>query len=235
VTGSRLEDALSVAAILSDRLRRRLYSLVRRRAQPVTRDEAAAEVGISRNLAAFHLDKLVASGLLRARHERPAGARQVGRAPKAYEPSDLELEISIPERHYDLVGAILVDAITSTDPGEPASEAALRAAREHGVQLGSLAGTARGLARPGTERTLTAAAELLERLGYEPSRIDERTVALRNCPFHTLARRAPELVCGMNHALIDGMLRGLGNDRVQAVLNPVPGACCVKLRPPPGR
>jgi predicted ArsR family transcriptional regulator len=234
VPGSRHEDDLAVAAVLSDSLRGRLYALVRRHTRPVTRDEAAAACGISRGLAAFHLDKLVASGLLRARHERPAGQRRVGRAPKSYEPSDLELQISIPERHYDVVGGFLVDAITST-PDQHVAEAAVRLAREHGVQVGARLRASRGLGRPGPERTLAAAAAALEGLGYEPHRADDGGLTLRNCPFHTLARRAPELICGMNRALIDGLLRGLGNDRVQAVLVPRPAACCVELWPPPTR
>jgi hypothetical protein len=34
----------------------------------------------------------------------------------------------------------------------------------------------------------------------------------------------------MNQALVDGLLRGLGNQSVQAVLVPTEGACCVELR-----
>jgi predicted ArsR family transcriptional regulator len=74
--------------------------------------------------------------------------------------------------------------------------------------------------------------EVLEGQGYEPRRDGRRAVTLANCPFHTLAWQAPELICGMNRALVDGLLRGLGNERVQAVLVPPEGACCVELRPP---
>ena len=49
---------------LDDDLRRRMYAYCRRAGHSVTRDEAAAHVGISRKLAAFHLDKLVDAGLL---------------------------------------------------------------------------------------------------------------------------------------------------------------------------
>jgi hypothetical protein len=43
----------------------------------------------------------------------------------------------IPQRHDDLVGTILVDPMVSAPPGQPASEVALRLAREHGVKLGA--------------------------------------------------------------------------------------------------
>jgi hypothetical protein len=34
----------------------------------------------------------------------------------------------------------------------------------------------------------------------------------------------------MNRALLDGALRGIGDDGTEAVLEPVPGRCCVELR-----
>ena len=57
---------------LVDSVRRSLFEYVRRQDHPVTREEAADAQGVSRNLAAFHLDKLVEVGLLRARYEAPA-------------------------------------------------------------------------------------------------------------------------------------------------------------------
>ena len=53
-------------------------------------------------------------------------------------------------------------------------------------------------------------------------------------PVPTLARQVPQLNFGMNRALIDGLLRGLDNERVQAALVPTEGACSVELRPPSG-
>jgi predicted ArsR family transcriptional regulator len=54
---------------------------------------------------------------------------------------------------------------------------------------------------------------------------------LRNCPFHPLAARAPELVCGINHAYIAGVLEGMKANRVRADLTPRAGECCVEVRP----
>src|SRR4029450_10101092 len=69
---------LAMAALLTDELRGRLYRLGRRRHQ-LSRDEAAAELGISRGLAAFHLDQLVRGRLLRGRSRAAAGPPAVGR------------------------------------------------------------------------------------------------------------------------------------------------------------
>ena len=226
---------LAVVALLTDELRGRLYRHVRRH-HPVSRDQAAAAVGISRGLAAFHLDKLVAAGLLRARSQTPAGRPpRVGRRPKVYEPSDLELGVTIPERHYELIGEVLVDAITQAAPDERPLAAATRIARNKGVELGSRLRQDRALGRLGPERALTAASEVLERHGYEPDRGGQRTVVLRNCPFRALARKAPEVVCAINRSLLEGLLRGLGDQRIQAVLTPRPGTCCVELRAPSPR
>jgi predicted ArsR family transcriptional regulator len=229
---SRPSGELAVVALLADPLRGRLYRLVRRR-HPLSRDQAADEVGISRGLAAFHLDKLVEGGLLNARFQAPPGRPpRVGRLPKVYEPSDLQLGVTIPERRYDLVGEILLDAVVEASAGEQPLAATTRIAMARGTEIGEGFRRARGLGRLGPERALTLAAEALEDHGYEPHRLDQRTVELRNCPFHTLARRAPEVVCAVNRSLLEGLLRGLGDRRVEAVLAPRSDACCVELRAP---
>src|SRR5215467_9560652 len=102
---------MAAAAVLTDDLRRRMYAFVRRADGPVTRDEVAAEVGISRKLAAFHLDKMAAAGLLRTSFARPVGLRRVGRAPKAYAPAGLDVQVSIPQREHAVLAGILVDAV----------------------------------------------------------------------------------------------------------------------------
>ncbi|HEY9391979.1 MAG TPA: hypothetical protein VIR27_19680, partial [Mycobacteriales bacterium] len=113
---SRRAENIGAVAALSDTLRRRLYYFIRAQARPVSRDEAAEHAGISRRLAAFHLDKLTRSGLLRSHYGRPEGApRSPGRAPKLYQPTDSEFEVAIPARQYDLIGQILIDAMGAVD------------------------------------------------------------------------------------------------------------------------
>src|SRR2546429_4671281 len=126
-------DPLSAVAVLADDLRRRMYEYIRRADGPVTRDEAAAAVGISRKLAAFHLDKLVAAGLLEAGFARPAGLRRAGPASKVYAPADVDVPVSIPPRDHAVLADILVGAVTEA---EDARRAALRAGGEAGDQRG---------------------------------------------------------------------------------------------------
>jgi predicted ArsR family transcriptional regulator len=65
--------------------------------------------------------------------------------------------------------------------------------------------------------------------GYEPEH-GSRAVVLRNCPFHGLVGEHRELVCGMNLALVRGVVEGFELDGVKPVLDPGPGRCCVALK-----
>ncbi|HEU5025373.1 MAG TPA: helix-turn-helix domain-containing protein [Spirillospora sp.] len=225
--------ALEAVAILSDGLRRDMYAFIRAANGPVTRDEAAASVGISRKLAAFHLDKLVAAGLLRAGYANPSGVRRVGRAPKVYEPSGMDVQVSVPQREHGLLAGILLDAVRSQSAGESGEQAALRAAAERGRTLGETESRPVRGGRLGAERALTRAADVLARHGFEPERESPARLRLRNCPFHPLAADDPDLVCGVNHAFLSGMVDGLGASSVQATLAPHDGYCCVEFGPRP--
>nr|WP_154676451.1 transcriptional regulator [Amycolatopsis benzoatilytica] len=204
-----------------------MYLFIRGASRPVTREEAAAAVGISRKLAAFHLDKLVAAGLLHARYET---AGKVGRAPKVYEPAATDFAITIPPRQPDVLAAILVDAVASAAPGEPARDAALREAGAHGVAAGAAERSRSRPGRLGTERGLTLAGTVLTRHGFEPSRETPVCLRLRNCPFQPLTTRAPDLVCGMTERFLSGVVEGLEVPGVAAARVAPHGGCCVELR-----
>jgi predicted ArsR family transcriptional regulator len=231
----RLEHDLGRLAVLGDELRRRMYLYVRSHPGPLSREDVARAVGVSRKLAAFHLDKLADQSLLTYRYERPAdrSGPGAGRPAKVYEPSDVEVEVSIPARRYDLVGTMLVDAIETEPPGVPLREHVLEVAAVAGRRLGEDVRRVRRLRPPGPERTLAVAEEVLAEHGFEPVR-DGGELRLRNCPFRALASRAPDLVCGLNRAFIAGLVRGLGNETVDVALEPDPGRCCVVLRRPGG-
>ena len=224
-------DASTIAAVavLDDDLRRRMYAFIRRADRPVTRDDAAASVGISRKLAAFHLDKLVAAGLLKAGYANLSGVRRVGRTPKVYEPTDVDVRVSIPPREFGILAEILIDAVLTEADGESAREAALRVATDRGRRLGQAERDQTRPGRLGAERALTCAGQTLERHGFEPVRETPALLRLRNCPFHPLAAKASDLVCAINHAFLTGLMAGLDAHTVHAKLVPRPGACCVEL------
>lgn len=228
------ENGVRKVAALDEPRRRQVFDFVRRARRPVSRDDVAAELGISRKLAAFHLDKLLEHGLVKAHYARPPGRSGpgAGRSAKYYEPSEVQIEVSIPRRRYNLAGELLLEAIRSEQPDEHARTAALRVARERGHTLGETIRRERRLRPLGAERALAVARDVLEEQGFEPYSEHTGVLALRNCPFHALARQAPELMCHINQAFIAGLLRGLGNKTVEAVLACNPGDCCVTLRAP---
>jgi predicted ArsR family transcriptional regulator len=220
-------------AALSDPVRRALFCHVRRQDHPVTREEAADAVAVSRSLTAFHLDKLVDAGLLRARYEAPPDRRRGrGRTPKVYEATGESLNLTVPPRQYELVGEILADAVAAAPTDARAY--AERHATELGCQLAASYAT-QSSGRPRSVRSvdgeLSAVHSVLTELGFEPRPGDGAELVLDNCPFHSLAERQPELICGLNHAFLTGLLTGLGTDRLRADLRPRPGACCVCVHP----
>jgi predicted ArsR family transcriptional regulator len=220
--------ALAALAALDDDLRRALYEYARAAPGDVTREAAARATGISRNLAAFHLDKLVDLGLLETVTAPPAAGR-VGRAPKCYRPAAKALEVSVPPRAPQLLAEILAEAVVTERRDERAGRAVLRVARARGEAAGA---TERERLRPGrlgAERAMAIASKLLDAQGFEPEQ-DETAIRLRNCPFHPLAQAEPDLVCGVNYAYLQGMLKGLGAAGLRAVLAPHEGRCCVEMR-----
>jgi DNA-binding transcriptional ArsR family regulator len=117
----KLEKDIGHLSVLSDELRRRMYLYVREQTGPVTREDVARAMGLSRKLAAFHLDKLAEEGLLEFQYKRPPGRSGpgAGRPAKQYRVSDMELEVSLPERRYDLVGDCLWTRFKVRRPGRP--------------------------------------------------------------------------------------------------------------------
>ncbi len=213
---------LSAVAALAEPSRRRLYDHVVRQPVPVSRDEAAAAVGLPRPTVAFHLDRLVADGLLDVVFERRTGRTGpgAGRPSKLYRRSDRPVEVSLPERSYDLAGDLLAGALTEAEAsGRPPRAVLERRAYERGRELGA------GKAPAGGR---DAALRVLEDHGFEP-RAEDGGIALANCPFHVLARHYTELICGMNLRLISGVLDGVGSPGLVARLRPTPGMCCVRL------
>lgn len=229
-----LESNVNSLSVLDDGLRRRIFLFVRAQGLPVSRERVATEVGISRKLAAFHLDKLAEKGLLTHHYARPSGrgGPGAGRPAKLYEPSSKTIEISVPQRRYELAGRLLLEGVANQSEGTSARDTTNAAALAQGSELGNRTGGSKGLRHPGPERTLAAAEEILSDLGFEPFRESAKIVALRNCPFHRLAEQSPEVVCGMNRSFIEGIVRGLGNASVEVVLEPEQDHCCVKLRHP---
>jgi len=210
---------ISVIAALDDPVRLLLYDYVCGQAHDVGRDEAAAAAGIQRTLAAFHLDRLAGAGLLSVTFRRPAGRSGpgAGRPAKLYRRADAEHQVSVPPRDYRAAAEVLAEVAEVTG-AEPAVQ---RVARRRGAQ----AGRAARREDPDADGPGLVAASLAAH-GYRPYR-DGAVIRLRNCPFHVLADQHPPLICGMNLAMVEGLLEGAGASGLTARLDPQPGDCCV--------
>ena len=226
-----IDQQLGSLAGLGDPIRRALYRHVAERGAPVSRDEAAKAAGISRPLAAYHLDKLVHDGLLEPRYHRPGGRQGpgAGRPAKHYVRADRQLELSLPTRDYAALAELLAGAVEADRTG--AAKAALnRAAATLGADLGAEAAnhtTPDG--DPG--QVLAAVRQALAARGYEPSDDPDGTIRLRNCPFDRIAAQHRQLVCGANHATLQALTDQVDGDppTVREVLDLQPGRCCVTL------
>ncbi|MGW7261317.1 helix-turn-helix transcriptional regulator [Streptomyces sp. NPDC054834] len=239
-----MED-IDAIATLQDPVRRRLYEYVAAQGREVGRNEAAEAIGVARTLAAHHLDRLAGAGLLESGSRRLTGRSGpgAGRPAKVYTRARTERAVSLPARDYRTAAELLAEA--AEQAGLDAGLCA--AARRRGEAL-------RGSAAPcgGLEEAM----KMLAARGYEPHLEDAedaedaddtqdsagvqgaegaggttgaaaRVVRMRNCPFHAVAERFPPLVCGMNLALLEGLL---GTDGpVHARMDARPGECCVVI------
>jgi predicted ArsR family transcriptional regulator len=141
-----------------------------------------------------------------------------------YARSDREFAVTVPPREYELAARLLVQAVEA-DPSDRSRTALAGAARRLGTELGSAC-------RPAAGEGDAAGRDVkgvLTQQGYEPCCGADGVIRLRNCPFHQIAEQHRELVCGMNLALVEGLVEGLGADGWHPALDPQPGQCCVAI------
>jgi predicted ArsR family transcriptional regulator len=231
VNQGQLDADMAGLASLAEPTRRALYLYVYAQDRPVSRDEAAVGVGVPRHRAKFHLDRLVDDGLLETEFARRTGRQGpgAGRPAKFYRRGARELSVTLPERRYELAGQLMARAIAEAQGEElPVAETLQRAARERGRSLAAMIQRRAGNSPSPT--VLLAARGVLDDEGYE-THSDPAGLTLANCPFRALAAEHTDLVCGMNLAIMEGLLERLERLRYAAVLDPAEGRCCVRLVP----
>lgn len=205
------DNDLDVVASLAEPIRRACYGFVAESSTSVSRDQAADALGVSRQVAAYHLDRLADDGLLDVEFRRLTGrvGPGAGRPSKLYRRSEKTYDVSIPPRRYELAARILLDS-----------------AGEGDLDSAVIAGVAR---RTGREIGIDGLESALAKTGFEAT-VEEGETRFRNCPFHVLRDQDRVMTCAMNLALVEGMIEGSGAD-VVARLAPEEGYCCVRLSP----
>ncbi len=223
------DDPIAVLGILAEPTRRALYEFVIGRDESVGRDEAAGALGIGRPLAAFHLDRLVAGGLLATEFRRTNGRRGpgAGRPAKLYRRAGTALEVSLPPRRYEWAARVLAAGFEGAGPAT--RKALVEAARASGRSLAAEQGSGasdQGAAPDGHQRLR----ETLRAQGFEPreDRAEPTVIHLLNCPFEGVARTHRAVICAMNLALLEGLAEGFPAVTAEPA-DPATG-CCVALR-----
>jgi predicted ArsR family transcriptional regulator len=195
----------SDAQVLADERRRAVYLFVSRGRGPVTVNAVAEAFNIHRNAAKHHLDRLLEAGLLQAEFRRVNGRRGpgAGRPSKLYTKTDVEVSFTVPERHYDLLAHLLLQALTQGADLETV-----------GCRFGKELASATQAEHP--EADVQEGVRIsLERLGFRP-KVDRDSdgslwITTENCPFASVATAAPEgEVCRLDRSIIGGVLDAYG-------------------------
>jgi predicted ArsR family transcriptional regulator len=213
-----------LAQLLSEPHRRAVYRVVRQSRRPLTRDEVSRATGINRRLTAFHLDRLAEAGFLTTDYARPEGGRGgpgAGRPPKRYKASGIEVELSVPARHYLFAARLLAQAVSERP--DDAHAASYDVARAEGRRIGE------SRRPPASRKARGAVVATLDELGYEPVDDGAPAVRLRNCPFRVVADIAPGLVCGMNRELVAGIIEGVGVEGDAQPGGEAPDCCVIAM------
>ena len=223
-------QALDALGLLAEPVRRALYEFVAHSTTPVDRDQAAVGVGIGRPLAAFHLDRLAAGGLLEVDYRRRSGRSGpgAGRPAKFYRRTADALDISLPPRRYRLAAQIFADALERV-PHAGGVDAVTEAAAEEGTRLGHAARSAE--AGAGRDVGADTVDRLLTDLGFEPEMDEGGVRRLRNCPFKDLVADHREVSCGANLAMLSGLASALPEAGLSPRRDDDPGYCCVSFVP----
>lgn len=219
----------TAAALLVSPVRRGIVDVLARASaarepEPMTAAQLAAEVGLHVSTVRFHLDQLVAAGLVDSEFRRQPGA---GRPRKVYSLAPGSFGELAPRGEVEslrllsgLLATTLADGLTDRAP-TPA-EAGRRWAREH---IARVPGTSPAQTPGQWLARVAMMIDVLQGWGYTPEVATSgggRTarVTLAHCPFLDLARSNPAVVCGIHRGLIAGSLEQLGESDTHVSLEP---------------
>ncbi|ATD69927.1 MULTISPECIES: helix-turn-helix transcriptional regulator [Gordonia] len=190
-------------------LRTTLTTLLRDAPDGATLTELASAADVPPTTARFHLDALVADGVVERDTAPPAGRgrpRAVYRTRRRMDPAG--------PRNYLALARSLMAALGDVPD---AAERATRAGEKWGQELGD----------SGHDPVPVLLATFAD-AGFAPERVPAATdehirIALRHCPFLELAQADPQITCAVHRGLIRGVLRSCEKDPDTTVLLPFAG------------
>jgi predicted ArsR family transcriptional regulator len=201
---------------VGDRELRETLLFARARPLPVTADEVAAAHRIHRNVARGRLERLADAGLLIPSFERRTGRTGpgAGRPSKTYRVAPELTAIEFPERRYEQLIGLVVDALPERTRRDRLHAAGIAFGRELAVE-------ARVRSAKTFRTALARVCAALGGLGYQASVAEvtgERAViTTATCPLRPLVRAHSGLATldrGMWAALVAGALEGASVEQI---------------------
>ena len=213
-------------AVLASRKRVQLLDALRASPTPMAIAELAAMCELHVTTVRFHLDALTSAGFVSAEPERnPARGRprQLYRALAPLGPGHAD-------SGYQLLARVLATHWASSEDDDPAGRAAEAAGRAWALEdLTDTRGTPRSI-----EDAATTITTLFAEMGFDPelqSAPEEMRIRLHACPFESVARQSPNVVCALHLGLLRGVLTRLEAPETDTRLVPweTPQACVAHL------
>jgi predicted ArsR family transcriptional regulator len=176
---------------------RRALEFVRGRTEPPTAGELAAELGISRSVARWRLERLAGSGHLRPVFSKRVGGPGSGRPAKRYEVVPETEALEFPRRRYVDLLRLALESAPSRRLEEIGKEFGRELARDTRLRPAAAPATA-------LKRVCNALGKLGFQASVESVERDRAVLVTPTCPLRPLVVAAPS-----NRKLDQGMWRGL--------------------------
>lgn len=209
----------------------------------LTAAELGGRLGLHTTTIRFHVDQLVAAGVLDAHFIRSGG---VGRPSKKYvlreEMLGQTAEQAAGTQPFEVLAGLLASAMSVSEsdrltPEEAGIRWAMRRAEDLPVHdLTDPAGAPGTPGTPARDAKVHEVIELLGEWGYTPETepVEDGTavdITLRQCPFLDLAHTHPDVVCGVHRGLLRGALTAVGEPGARVSLQPFvgPDTCRARL------
>ena len=184
--------------------RLRILQTLRQHPDGLGAQDVATAVGLHLNTVRFHLDRLVADGVVNSHAE---DRTEPGRPRLNY------AAVGLPGSHgdtrsYRLLAAMLAALISESVP--KAAEAARAAGQVWGGHLAERPDRSR---RSDEDDAISQLLRILDEVGFDPQLTPElgvgegsRAIHLHHCPFLEIAKEHRDIVCSMHLGLMQGAL-----------------------------
>ncbi|MHA7985763.1 helix-turn-helix transcriptional regulator [Rathayibacter sp. CAU 1779] len=196
-------ESSEAAVALEPMARRRVLEVLAGAEHPLDVHAIAEALGVHVTTARFHLDQLVASGLVQ---RRAVQENRRGRPRMLYSPGSA---LRASEARERLLG-VLVEAIGGSDPGAERASGAKSSRRSAAARASTQAGRswADSVEAPAGVGSVASLVDVLDSWGFEPE-VSGDDILMHGCPFRDLARERPEVVCSVHRGLVERMLERL--------------------------